>query len=392
MEIKLQRITIRQLVEGFTNNDEEGVTGYGGRLNIRPKYQREFVYDDKQKMAVIDTVFKGYPLNVMYWVETGDEAYELLDGQQRTMSICSYFAGEFFVDLDGNLKGYGNLTRDERERFLGYNLMVYICTGGTDSERIEWFQTINIAGEKLTGQEILNAIYCGEWVTELKRKFSKTGCVAMKLGGDYVKGSAIRQDVLHTVLGWISGGDVAAYMARHQRDTNADREWQYFQRVVAWIKSVFPRVRREMKDVGWGVLYDKYKERDFSATELEARVAALIEDEDVSRKAGVYPYVLSGDERQLSIRAFTPRMKREAYERQHGICPSCGLHFDLSGMEGDHITPWHEGGRTVADNCQMLCRDCNRRKGGRWVNEAAVDKQIGSAIAYAGTPDSGCLK
>ena len=96
MEIKLQRITIRQLVEGFTNNDEEGVTGYGGRLNIRPKYQREFVYDDKQKMAVIDTVFKGYTLNAMYWVETGDEAYELLDGQQRTMSICSYFAGEFF--------------------------------------------------------------------------------------------------------------------------------------------------------------------------------------------------------------------------------------------------------------------------------------------------------
>ena len=233
MEIKLQRITIRQLVEGFTNNDEEGVTGYGGRLNIRPKYQREFVYDDKQKMAVIDTVFKGYPLNVMYWVETGDEAYELLDGQQRTMSICSYFAGEFFVDLDGNLKGYDNLTSDERERFLGYNLMVYICTGGTDSERIEWFQTINIAGEKFTRQEILNAIYCGEWVTELKRKFSKTGCVAMKQGGDYVKGSAIRQDVLHTVLGWISGGDVAAYMARHQRDTNADREWQYFQRVVA---------------------------------------------------------------------------------------------------------------------------------------------------------------
>lgn len=365
MEIKLQRITIRQLVEGFTNNDEEGVTGYGGRLNIRPKYQREFVYDDKQKMAVIDTVFKGYPLNVMYWVETGDEAYELLDGQQRTMSICSYFAGEFFVDLDGNLKGYDNLTSDERERFLGYNLMVYICRGGTNSERIEWFQTINIAGEKLTGQEILNAIYCGEWVTELKRKFSKTGCVAMKLGGDYVKGSPIRQDVLHTVLGWISGGDVAAYMARHQRDTNADREWQYFQRVVAWIKSVFPRVRREMKDVSWGVLYDKYKERDFSATELEARVAALMEDEDVSRKAGIYPYVLSGDERQLSIRAFTPRMKREAYERQHGICPSCGLHFDLSGMEGDHITPWHDGGRTVADNCQMLCRDCNRRKGGR---------------------------
>ena len=365
MKIELQRITIRQLVDGFTDNDEEGVTGYGGRLNIRPKYQREFVYNDKQKKAVIDTVFKHFPLNVMYWVETDDGKYELLDGQQRTMSICSYVAGEFFVDLGGKLKGYNNLTRDERERFLDYKLMIYICTGGTDSERIDWFQTINIAGEELTDQEIYNATYCGEWVTALKRKFSKTGCVAMKLGGDYVKGSPLRQDVLHTVLNWISDGNVEGYMAEHQDNTNADREWQYFQRVVAWIQSVFPKVRREMKDVNWGALYNRYKDHYFSSSELEARVAALMEDEDVTRKAGIYHYVLSGDERQLSIRAFTPRMKREAYERQHGICPACGLHFALADMEGDHITPWHDGGRTVADNCQMLCRDCNRRKGGR---------------------------
>ena len=365
MKIELQRITIRQLVDGFTDNDEEGVTGYGGRLNIRPKYQREFVYNDKQKKAVIDTVFKHFPLNVMYWVETDDGTYELLDGQQRTMSICSFYKGDLEIVLNGRLKLFGNLTEDQIKRFLDYKLMVYICTGGTDSERIEWFQTINIAGEELTDQEILNAIYCGEWVTALKRKFSKTGCVAKKLGGDYVKGSPLRQDVLHTVLSWISDGNVERYMAEHQHDINADREWQYFQSVVAWIQSVFPKVRREMKDVNWGVLYKKYKDSYFSATELEARVAALMEDEDVTRKAGIYPYVLSGDERQLSIRAFTPRMKREAYERQHGICPACGLHFALADMEGDHITPWHGGGRTVADNCQMLCRDCNRRKGGK---------------------------
>ena len=365
MKIELNRIKIRDLVDGFTDNDEEGVVGYGSKLDIRPKYQREFVYKEAQQKAVIDTVFKNYPLNVMYWVKNADGTYELLDGQQRTLSICSYFMGEFFIDLDGQLKGYDNLAADERERFLDYELMVYVCSDGTDSERIAWFKTINIAGEELKEQEILNAVYSGEWVTALKRKFSKTGCVAMKLGGDYVKGTPIRQDVLHTVLSWISDGNVERYMAEHQHDTNADREWQYFQRVVAWIKSVFTEVRREMKDVNWGVLYKKYKDGDFSSSKLEARVAALMEDEDVTRKAGIYPYVLSGDERQLSIRAFTPRMKREAYERQHGICPACGRHFALADMEGDHITPWHDGGRTVADNCQMLCRDCNRRKGGR---------------------------
>ena len=225
MKIELNRIKIRDLVDGFADNDEEGVVGYGGRLDIRPKYQREFVYKEAQQKAVIDTVFKGYPLNVMYWVKNADGTFELLDGQQRTLSICSYFMGEFFIDLDGQLKGYGNLTADERERFLDYELMVYVCSDGTDSERIAWFKTINIAGEELKEQEILNAVYCGEWVTALKRKFSKTGCVAVKLGGDYVGGTPIRQDVLHKVLRWISGGDVAGYMARHQHDPNISSRW-----------------------------------------------------------------------------------------------------------------------------------------------------------------------
>lgn len=58
-------------------------------------------------------------------------------------------------------------------------------------------------------------------------------------------------------------------------------------------------------------------------------------------------------------------MKREAYERQTGICVKCGKHFDFSEMEGDHVKPWREGGKTIAANCQMLCKDDNRRKSGK---------------------------
>ena len=319
MKIELNRIKIRDLVDGFTDNDEEGVVGYGSKLDIRPKYQREFVYKEAQQKAVIDTVFKNYPLNVMYWVKNADGTYELLDGQQRTLSICSYFMGEFFIDLDGQLKGYDNLAADERERFLDYELMVYVCSDGTDSERIAWFKTINIAGEELKEQEILNAVYSGEWVTALKRKFSKTGCVAMKLGGDYVKGTPIRQDVLHTVLSWISDGNVERYMAEHQHDTNADREWQYFQRVVAWIKSVFTEVRREMKDVNWGVLYKKYKDGDFSSSKLEARVAALLR-----RRAAAEHTRLHAPHEARGIRAparHLPRLRPPLRPGRHGGRP-----------------------------------------------------------------------
>ncbi len=85
-------------------------------------------------------------------------------------------------------------------------------------------------------------------------------------------------------------------------------------------------------------------------------------DDDIQKKRGIYTYVLSGDERELGIRAFSEAMRREVYEKQDGICSKCGKHFAIEEMDADHITPWSKGGKTVADNCQMLCKDCNRRK------------------------------
>ena len=186
--------------------------------------------------------------------------------------------------------------------------------------------------------------------------------MAYKLGQDDMSGNPIRQDYLEKVLLWISHGDIERYMAAHQNDANADAEWQYFQMVIAWVKMLFPHKRREMKGIDWGYLYNRFKNNPYSATELEERIKALMIDEDVTNKKGVYEYVLSGDERKLNIRAFSDNMKREAYERQQGICVKCQNAFELEQMEADHITPWSQGGKTNADNCQMLCRDCNRRK------------------------------
>ncbi len=239
MEITLTPIRIGDLYAGFSNSEEEGVFGYGGKLNIRPKYQREFVYSEKQQVAVIESVRKGFPLNVMYWVENEDGTFELLDGQQRTMSICEFLSGNFFVNWNGALKSGVNLTPDELQKFKDYQLMVYICRNGSDSEKLDWFRTINIAGEELTDQEIRNAVYSGPFVTEAKKKFSKTGCVAYKMGNNYMSGSPIRQDYLEKVISWFSNGNIEEYMAEHQHETNADELWLYFQNVINWVKTKF---------------------------------------------------------------------------------------------------------------------------------------------------------
>ena len=360
MQIELREISVREVTAGYINNQEDGVVGYGGLLNIRPKYQREFVYRDKQRDSVIETVRKSFPLNVMYWVKNDDNTYEVLDGQQRTISICEYVAGNFSLDS----QYFHNLTDTEREQILDYKLMVYFCEGN-DREKLDWFKTINIAGEKLTDQELRNAIYTGTWLTDAKRYFSRSSGPAYGLGNNYLSGSPIRQEYLETAISWINSGEIEAYMATHQHDPNSYELWSYFQNVITWTSTVFPNYRREMRWVAWGILYNQFRDKGFDAAKLESEISTLMQDEDVTKKSGIYEYILTRNEKYLSIRAFTDKMKRESYERQVGICTACGLHFDLGEMEADHITPWHGGGKTTPENCQMLCKNCNRVKSGK---------------------------
>lgn len=360
MNIELHEIPVRDVVNGYVDSAENGVVGYGGKLNIRPAFQREFIYKDKQRDEVINTVMKGFPLNVMYWVKSDNGGYELLDGQQRTISIAQYVNGDFSV----NHMGFDNLTDTEREQILNYKLMIYICEG-TDKEKLDWFKIINIAGEQLTAQELRNAIYTGEWLTEAKKYFSKTGCPAHAIASDYLKGAAIRQDYLETAISWISARDgieIEDYMAKHQHDPNCNELWLYFQNVINWVKVIFPKYRKEMKGLEWGVYYNKYSQNNYDPKTLESRIAELMQDDDVTKKSGIYEYLLDGAEKHLSIRAFTQSMARAAYERQKGVCPICGQHFEITEMQADHITPWSKGSKTTPENCQMLCAECNRRK------------------------------
>ena len=342
----------------YQDDAENGVRAYGDLLDVRPPYQREFVYKDKQRDAVIETVRQGFPLNVMYWAKREDDTFEVIDGQQRTLSLCQYIAGDFAYMM----RYFHNLQDDEQQQILDYELMVYVCEG-SDSEKLKWFETINIAGEKLTQQELRNAVYHGSWLADAKRYFSKNGCAAYQIGQDYVSGSPIRQELLEKALDWISQGQIESYMAKHQHDPSALALWQYFQAALTWVEATFPvKRKKEMKGVEWGGLYDQFKDKVLDAGKLEAEIKTLMLDDEIGNKKGIYPYVLTRNEKYLNLRTFSDGMKRKMYEKQNGICPNCQEKFELDQMEGDHITPWSEGGKTTEDNGQMLCKNCNRTK------------------------------
>jgi len=361
MKIQQLDLTVRDLVAGYRDDGDGGVVGYGGALDIRPPFQREFIYDDKERKAVINSILKGFPLNVMYWAAREDGTYEIIDGQQRTISIAQYVAEKPGFSFQG--MGFDNQQSDIKEKILNYELMVYVCSG-TDSEKLEWFEIINIAGKRLSNQELLNAIYSGAWVTDAKRYFSRRGGPAYQIGRDYLSNSVKvdRQQYLETAIKWISQNNIKEYMRNRQHDESAAPLWQYFQSVIDWIKATFTEYRSSMKGVDWGSLYNKYKDCEIDPVEIEAKVAKLLDDEEVTKESGIYPYVLTRKASHLSLRQFDARMKRRVYRKQDGICAICKKNFALSAMEADHIRPWSQGGKTIEDNCQMLCRECNRKK------------------------------
>ena len=374
MKIKPHEISVAELAADYVNDlSDNSVVGYGGKLDIRPPYQRAFVYKPPQRDAVIDTLHKEHPLNVMYWSDCGDGNYEVLDGQQRTISICEFVADRFScTGLFGRTEPFNFSSLEEREQrqILNYKLMVYICAGD-EREKLDWFETVNIAGEKLTKQELRNAVYHGAWVSSAREYFSKPGGGASYIGGGYLSGKPIRQEYLQSAIQWIGYAkeqSIEEYMSAMRQQPNAGELCAYFETVIAWVKKLFPNRREQMRTPDWGRLYHAHGKRtDLDAKKLEVKVAKLMRDDDVTKKAGIYEYVLSGDEHALNIRAFTDNQKATAYAKQKGRCnnkkcPDAKKKFELGEMQGDHIKPWSKGGKTEPGNLQMLCSKCNARK------------------------------
>ncbi len=374
MNVRVGDIKVGYYEDATTNK----VVAMNGKLDVRPEYQREYVYDDRQRDSVINTILKGFPLNIMYFVERPDGTYEVLDGQQRIISICRYASNQYSVKIPTATGGYNtvnypNLFDEQAKAFDDYELKVYVCEG-TDKEKTEWFQIINIAGEKLEKQEILNAVYHSKWLTDAKSVFSRRNCAAYKNYGKYMAGDYIRQKYLETAFAWaadaedIKGKDaVETYMQKHRKDDNANDLWKYFEDVFDWVKKIFgKKVLPNMKGVKWGILYNEHKDDNLDPASIQAEVDKLMVDPEVDDRSGIFEYLLSprtvSDEKVLRLRQFSMEDRLAMYTSQLGKCAICDKPFDIKDMHADHKKPWSKGGKTILSNGQMLCTTCNLKK------------------------------
>lgn len=379
-------ITVAQICEGFVYNELEGkgLFGLAGKLTIQPEYQRNYIYAEAKKEAdVIDSVLKGYPIGLIYFVKVAENKFEVLDGQQRITSLGRFLTGKFpIVDKEGLQHSFSGLAEDLQRKILDTKLTIYECSG-TESEIKEWFKTINIAGVPLNEQELLNAIYSGPFVTLAKAEFSNSKNSNVQKWGAYIKGDVKRQDYLHTALMWVSKGNIDRYMSRHRRDTNILELKAYFDSVIDWASSVFLDTEKEMRGLNWGDLYERFHTNAYGPKEVREKLKSLYADYSVKNRKGIFEYILGGctDARLLEIRIFDESTKKTVYERQTAAakatgksnCPLCALGadnnskriWDLNEMDADHVTAWSNGGSTDISNCQMLCKTHNRAKGNK---------------------------
>lgn len=378
-------ITIQDICNGFVYNELEGkgLFGLSGKLTIQPEYQRNYIYaDGKRDVAVINSILSGYPLGLIYFNQVADDAYEVLDGQQRITSIGRFVTNKFAIHIDDTPQYFGGLAEDLQAKILATPLLIYLCEG-EESEIKKWFETINIAGVPLNAQELRNAIYSGKFVTLAKAEFSNSQNANVQKWNAYVSGTAIRQELLERALDWVSKGMIGDYMSRHRNADTINELKTYFNSVIDWVSTVFIDVESEMCGLEWGRLYERYHNTPYNPKEVSTKVHELYGDPYIKTRKGVFEYILGGsiDTKMLEVRVFDEATKKSVYAQQTikaetknmSNCPLCALGHDanktkiwkLPEMDADHVAAWSKGGITGASNCQMLCKTHNRAKGNK---------------------------
>ncbi|MGI5831956.1 MAG: HNH endonuclease family protein [Thermoguttaceae bacterium] len=379
--------TVGDICKGFVfdKNEDKGLFGLDGKLVIQPEYQRNYIYGDgKKDVAVVESLLKGFPLGLIYFIQKPNGIYEVLDGQQRITSFGRFVNNSwpFAVHIEGKPRYFNSLDKDRQDLITQTKLTIYVCEG-EPSEIQEWFAIVNIAGVPLVDQELRNAAYHGPFVTRARAEFSNTRNAKMNRWQTYISGSPKRQAILEAALKWVSSGEIEDYMAQHRGDDNIDELKNHFETVLDWINSIFDHTGPEVCGLDWGRFYTDYHQRPYAKAKVTERVNALLEDPQVTDKRGIFEYILDGETNTslLNVRVFDEKTKRQVYNEQTkkaqtnqtSNCPLCAVGsgnnakrvYKINEMEADHVTAWSKGGATTPDNCQMLCKTHNRAKGNR---------------------------
>lgn len=376
----IEKFKIKDLIEDFKDSKNSSPTAFGGKLEVRPHYQRLFVYKPKMQAEVINSIRNGTPLGPMIYHEHGDGTYSLFDGQQRSLSIL-YFCHDkfpiFLKDEYGNKKRYIFSDLKEERTDIYYKILNYELdirtVSGKEGDIVHMFNVINRQGEQLSSQEKRNIFYSsGGWLPDAQHAFCTEGCDGYDISKNFISCRINRQDLLEIALTWIShyqNMKIEDYMDLHHRDADADELWFFFENVCDWVNKHFSKWFGKLPNGAlslnhrWGDLYKiamtngMWKE----GKALDDEINNYLTNTKVGefKESGLIPYLITGEIKHLKAKPFSSDIKKRVYHRQNGICPCCSQHHEYANMDGHHIEAQLLGGATTEENCLMVCKTCH---------------------------------
>lgn len=373
---------ITELAEGFVDNGESGGAWcLNKHICLRPSFQRNAVWNEDQNKKLITTIANNAPIGTIY---LGQEVHPdgsladltvVIDGQQRLIALCRFLDGQFSITYNGKNLFYEDLYYELPEVWNiinNYQIDMYKCLGSLDTQ-LKWFEKINANSVVLTDQERRNAIFMGEGTELLKHYFSVLNCAGYTLSRNITSSASKwnRQGLLETALKWVSNDDILTLMNKcHNNIDEAQKVCDEFYKIIDWINSTFINQAEDrlslMKTVDWGWLYNNFHNITIDPDEIEKELIALLRGdenhEEVEKCKGIYTYIFTHNPKELNFRTFSDAIKRRTYERQNHKCALCGTDMSWANAQADHKIPWSEGGRTIEENCQILCKKCNQHK------------------------------
>jgi hypothetical protein len=146
-----------------------------GKLELQPEFQRNFVWNKAKASQLIESLILEIPIPVIYVAEDQNKMYEVVDGQQRLTSVCSYLDGMFpngnsfalsgvqvLTELNG--KAFKEIENDVQEKIIGATLRLIVIEQDSDPDvKFEIFKRLNLGAMQLNDQELRNCVMRGKY-------------------------------------------------------------------------------------------------------------------------------------------------------------------------------------------------------------------------------------